>query len=136
MMGKDIQQSVELPASPEALFEMYVDAKQHSALTGSEVTVSREPGSAFSAFGGALSGRMVATVPGRLVVQTWRSTNFAADDPDSILVLAFSEAPSGGRIDLVHTGVADGDYEGVTEGWRKYYWDPRRAFLQARETPT
>jgi len=65
-MGRDIQQSVELPASPEALFEMYVDAKQHSALTGSAVTVSREPGSAFSAFGGALSGRMVATVPGRL----------------------------------------------------------------------
>ena len=81
VMGKDIQQSVELPASPEVLFEMYVDAKQHSALTGSEVAVSREPGSAFSAFGGALSGRMVATVPGRLVVQTWRSTNFAADDP-------------------------------------------------------
>ena len=135
-MGKDIQQSVELPASPEALFEMYVDAKQHSALTGSEVTVSREPGSAFSAFAGALTGRMVATVPGRLVVQTWRSTNFAPDDSDSILVLAFSEAPSGGRIDLVHAGVADRDYEGVSEGWRKYYWGPWLAFLQARETPT
>ena len=131
-MGKDIQQSVELPASPEILFEMYVDAKQHSAFTGSEVTVSRETGSAFSAFGGALSGRMVATVPGRLVVQTWRSTNFAGDDPDSVLVLAFSESASGGRIDLVHTGVADRDYEGVHEGWRKYYWDPWRTFLQAR----
>lgn len=130
-MGKDIQQNVELPASPKALFEMYVDAKQHSAFTGSEVTVSREPGSTFSAFGGALSGRMVATVPGRLVVQTWRSTNFGVDDPDSILVLAFSEGVSGGRIDLVHTGVADRDYEGVREGWRKFYWDPWRAFLQA-----
>ncbi len=130
-MGKDIQQSVELPASPEALFEMYVDAKRHSAFTGSEVMVSREPGSAFSAFGGALSGRMVATVPGRLVVQTWRSTNFGVDDPDSILVLAFSEAVSGGRIDLVHIGVADRDYDGVSEGWRKFYWDPWRAFLQA-----
>jgi len=130
-MGKDIQQSVELPASPEALFEMYVDAKQHSAFTGSEVTVSREPGSTFSAFGGALSGRMVATVPGRLVVQTWRSTNFGVDDLDSILVLAFSEAASGGRIDLVHIGVADRDYEGVNEGWRKFYWDPWRTFLQA-----
>lgn len=130
-MGRDIQQSVELPASPEALFEMYVDAKQHSAFTGSEVTVSCEPGSRFSAFGGALSGRMVATVPGRLVVQTWRSTSFDLDDPDSILVLAFSEAASGGRIDLVHVGVADGDYEGVSEGWRKFYWDPWRAFLEA-----
>ena len=130
-MGKDLQQSVELPASPEALFEMYVDAKQHSAFTGSEVTVSREPGSSFSAFAGALSGRMVATVPGRLVVQTWRSTNFGVDDPHSILVLAFSEAASGGRIDLVHIGVADRDYEGVSEGWRKFYWDPWRMFLQA-----
>jgi len=64
-MGRDIQQSVELPASPEALFEMYVDAKQHSALTGSAVTVSREPGSAFSAFGGAerTNGRDCAGPP-------------------------------------------------------------------------
>ena len=131
-MGRDIQQSVELPASPEELFEMYVDAEKHSASTGSEVTISREPGSAFSAFGGALSGRMVATVPGRLVVQTWRSTNFGADDPDSILVLAFSQAASGGRIDLVHAGVADCDYEGVADGWGKYYWEPWRAFLEAR----
>lgn len=65
-MGKDIQQSVELPASPEALFEMYVDATQHSAFTGGEVTVSR-----------------------------------------------------------------DGDYDGVNQGWRKFYWDPWRAFLDA-----
>lgn len=135
-MGKDIQQSVELPASPEALFEMYVDAEQHSAFTGGEVVVSGEPGSTFSAFGGALSGRIIATVPGRLVVQTWRSVSFAEDDPDSILVLAFSEAPSGGRIDLVHTGVADGDYDGVNQGWRKFYWDPWRAFLEAGQTRT
>ena len=133
-MGKDIQQSVELPASPEVLFEMYIDAEQHSALTGSEAVVSREPGSAFSAFGGALSGRIIATVPGRLVVQTWRSVSFAEDEPDSILVLAFSEAPSGGRIDLVHTGVADSDYDGVNQGWRKFYWDPWRAFLEAAPT--
>ena len=42
------------------------------------------------------------------------------------------EAASGGRIDLVHTGVADCDYEGVNEGWGKFYWEPWRAFLEAR----
>jgi len=131
-MGKDIQQSTELPASPDALFEMYVDAEKHSAFTGSEVTVSREPGAAFSAFGGALSGRMVATVPGRLVVQTWRSTNFGVDDPDSVLILAFSESASGGRIDLVQIGIPDCDYQGVSEGWGKFYWYPWRAFLMNR----
>jgi hypothetical protein len=25
--------------------------------------------------------------------------------------------------------VADHDVEGVTEGWKKYYWDPWRAYL-------
>ena len=34
-----------------------------------------------------------------------------------------------GRIDLMHVNVADHDVEGVSEGWKKYYWDPWRAYL-------
>ena len=62
-------------------------------------------------------------------MQSWRSTNFGSDDPDSTLILAFVPEGSNGRIDLVHLDVPPVDFQGVTEGWEKYYWTPWRRYL-------
>ncbi len=128
-MPATIRQSVTLPASPERLYAMYLDPKAHAAFTGMPVKISAKPGSAFSAFGGAISGTTLAAVPHRLIVQAWRSTNFGKQDPDSVLILAFSPAGDLGRIDLVHANVADRDVEGVRKGWRKFYWTPWKRYL-------
>ena len=128
-MPKSIQQTVRLPASPAELFDSYLDPKRHAAITGHPVTISTKPGSEFRAFDGMLSGRIVAVIPKRLVVQTWRSGKWKEKDADSILILAFSGDPGYGQIDLVHVNVADNDVQGVTEGWEKFYWAPWRRFL-------
>lgn len=131
-MPKLVQQSVALPASPERLYDMYMDPSQHAAFTGAPVVISAQPGSPFQAFGDLLSGRMLAAVPKRMIVQAWRANHWKPEDLDSTLVLTFWPDPAGGRIDLVHVNVADHDFDGVTEGWKKYYWDPWRAFLEKR----
>src|SRR6267143_2180813 len=128
-MPKSIQQTVRLPASPAELFDSYLDPKRHAAITGHPVTISTKPGSEFRAFDGMLSGRIVAVIPKRLVVQTWRSGKWKEKDADSSLILAFSGDPGYGQIDLVHVNVADKDVQGVTEGWEKFYWAPWRKFL-------
>jgi activator of HSP90 ATPase len=128
-MPKTIQQTVRLPASPDDLFDSYLDPARHAAITGHPVTIAAKPGSAFLAFDGQLSGRIVAVIPKRLIVQAWRSSQWAREDPDSILVLSFSGDRAYGQIDLVHVNVADHDVQGVTEGWEKYYWTPWRRFL-------
>jgi activator of HSP90 ATPase len=119
-----------LPAAADRLFDMYLDPSQHEAFSGSPVTVSAQPSSPFNAFGGQLSGRMLYTVPKTMIVQVWRSTHFKPDDMDSILVLTFTPQGNSGRIDLVHVNVADQDVQGVTEGWKKYYWEPWRRYLE------
>ena len=131
-MPKTIQHSVTLPGSAARLFEMYLDSEIHGAFTGAPVTISSTPGSEFCAFNGALSGRMLHTVPKRLIVQSWRSNHWGADDLDSTLILTFSPSGDSGRIELVHVNVADHDVQGVTEGWEKYYWKPWRQYLQNR----
>jgi activator of HSP90 ATPase len=132
-MPRTIQQSVTLPASAADLYRMYVNPRRHAAITGSPVRISARSGSAFRAFNGALSGRILYTRPGRMVVQTWRSTGFGAKDLDSTLILTFwPRGRSSGRIQLVHANVADRDVRGVTEGWKKYYWGPWRAYLKKR----
>jgi activator of HSP90 ATPase len=126
-MRNVITQAVELPS--KQLFQMYLDPVVHGAITGLPVTIGREAGSAFSAFDGKLSGTMLVVIEPRLIVQSWRSVKFKPEDPDSTLILSFSETPTAGRIDLIHLDVPVQDLAGVTDGWHKFYWEPWRRYL-------
>ena len=131
-MRSVITQSVVLPAVPEELFDMYLDPAKHTAFTGSEVTIGPDPGSEFRGFDGQLSGTILVTMRPTLIVQSWRSVNFNESDLDSTLVLTFAGDPAGGRVDLVHLDVPEQDFQGVSDGWEKYYWKPWRAYLTGR----
>jgi len=128
-MRSVITQSVVLPASAGSLFEMYLDPRAHESITGAPVTIGSIAGSEFKAFGGVLSGTILAVVRGTLIVQSWRSSKFGPADPDSTLILSFQSEGASGRIDLVHLDVPDHDYNGVVEGWEKFYWTPWQQFL-------
>ena len=130
-MSNTITLAVDLPATPARLYRMYLDPKQHAAFTGSPVKIAARAGAPFKAFGGALSGSILQVVPNRLIVQSWRSTNFGKRDMDSTLVLAFLPRGIGGRIELIHGNVAERDFGGVSEGWAKYYFVPWRAYLES-----
>lgn len=128
-MSMPIKQTVTLPAPAASLYRMYLNPKTHRAITGGKVIVSARRGSKFSAFGGLLRGRTLDTVPGRLIVQAWRSANFHKTDVDSTLILRFIPMGRKGRIVLTHVNVPEQDHRGVTNGWKKYYWQPWRAYL-------
>lgn len=132
-MPNVIRQSVILMAAPELLYAIYMDSAKHSAAVGAKCMISRLPGRKFTAFDGMLSGRNLLLVPRKMIVQSWRSRGWKKSDPDSILILQFSRAAGGGRVDLVHIGVPDHDLKGVQAGWRKYYWQPWRVYLRRRE---
>src|SRR5262245_9772766 len=101
---------------------MYLDPTAHAAFTGWPVEIGAQPGAKFRAFGGQLSGTILALAPPRLIVQSWRSVKFHSDDVDSTLVLEFSpETGDSGRIDLIHLDVPEHDYQDVIDGWQKYY---------------
>jgi activator of HSP90 ATPase len=132
-MTKPIVQSVKFPASAAELYEIYMDPKLHAAVTGGPVKISPKPGSKFSAFGGQLWGSTLVAIPGRFIVQRWRSENFHETDLDSILVLEFTGEGKQGRIDLAHVNVPTQDLKGVARGWPMYYWDPLRKYLKSRK---
>ncbi len=131
-MRNTIYKSVVLPAPAAKLYDMYMDSETHAAFTGAPAKISDEPGSPFEAFGGLLLGVMLQVVKPRLIVQSWRSVNFADDDPDSTLIISFVEEEEGeGRIDVVHLDVPDSDFQGVTGGWESRYFAPWLTYLQS-----
>jgi uncharacterized protein YndB with AHSA1/START domain len=130
-LPRTIQIAASLPASPDRLFDMYLDPVEHSAFSGSPVTISPVPGAAFNAFNNVLSGKILQVVRKRLIVQSWRSTNWGPTDLDSTLVLTFLPEAEGGRIELTQVNVVDTDFSGVSHGWEKFYWTPWRAYLSS-----
>jgi uncharacterized protein YndB with AHSA1/START domain len=131
-MPRTVTLAVDLPATAARLYRMYLDPKEHAAFTGAPVKIAARAGARFAAFGGALAGTILQLVPNRLIVQSWRSTQFAKADLDSTLVLSFWPSGRETRIELTHVNVADSDFAGVSEGWSKYYWIPWRAYLQRK----
>jgi activator of HSP90 ATPase len=130
-MSTIIQQSAVFSASAQKLYDLYTDPKSHAEFTdGGAVKISTKPGSKFGAFGGMLSGTMLLAISGKQIVQRWRGTHWKETDADSILILTFVEVRKRARIDLVHVNVPQHDFKGVTEGWKKYYWNPLRTYLR------
>ncbi len=127
-----IAQSVVLAASAEELYNIYMDPALHAKAIGAPVKISAKPNSPFSAFGGELSGSTLSVVAPRLIVQSWRSSNFHSTDPDSTLILSFVDKGRQGRIDLIHLDVPEQDYKGVRDGWETWYWAPWREYLASR----
>jgi uncharacterized protein YndB with AHSA1/START domain len=134
-MPRTVTLATVLPRPPARLYAMYLDPREHAAFTGAPVKIAARAGARFEAFGGALTGTILQVVPNRLIVQSWRSTEFAKRDLDSTLILSFWRDSAGGRIELTHVNVADTDFAGVSDGWSKYYWIPWRAYLEKRARP-
>ena len=115
-MAKTIEQSVEFTGvSPERLFNLYMDPREHRAAIGGPVAI--ESDGQFAALGG-LKGRILVSESPRLIIQTWRANVWQASDPDSVLVLTFATTDAGARVHLVQANVPDHAYQTIDDGWR------------------
>ena len=128
-MTKTLIQSVTFKnVSPQQLYGIYMDSKQHADAIGSKAIVQNKVGGNFSAFG-MLKGKFLVLVKNKMIVQTWRSIKFKKNDEDSILILRFESITGGARINLVHAFIPDHDYNDIKKGWPNYYWKSWKKYL-------
>ena len=137
-MAESIELSTILPASAERIYLAWLDGEKHSAMTGGDAKVDPAPGGSFSAWDGDIYGKTLEQEPYRRIVQSWRTTEFPAGSPDSLLeVLLEDQDPGqpgkeGTRIILKHTNIPDGQGQDYYQGWVDYYFEPMQAyFLEA-----
>lgn len=119
---------------PAELYKLFMNSASHTAATGSPAKISRKVGGKWSAFEGMIFGKNLALVPNRMIVQSWRSSAWKAEYPDSILVVQFKKSASGGAaVELAHVGVPKYDHRGVTQGWVEYYWKPWKEYIRSQK---
>jgi activator of HSP90 ATPase len=122
-----------IPATPREIYDTWLSSKGHRAMTGGAVArMSPKRGAKFMAWNGYITGRNLTLVPGRRIVQSWRTTKFTKDDPDSQIEVVLARAPRGTRLTLRHTNVPDGHFHYRDGGWQKSYFKPMRDYFRQR----
>ncbi len=129
-MSLSFEISATLPASPKRVYDAWLDSQSHSAMTGAGAIVSHEPGGSFQAWDGYIEGRNLELEPGRRIVQAWRTVEFAADEPDSNLELAFEAAEGGTLLTLRHSNLPAHGMQ-YKDGWRENYFEPMQTYFGA-----
>ncbi len=91
-MAKTITQKILVKNSkPETLYNMFLNAKHHSAITGGEAKISAKEGATFSVYDGYAVGRNLQLIKDKLIVQSWFAADWNEPDLDSTLILLFPE---------------------------------------------
>ncbi len=89
----------------------------------------RGRGAGFTAWDGYITGRNLTLEPGRRIVQSWRTAQFTAADPDSQIEVLLSPCPGGTELILHHTNVPDGHTGYRDGGWQDNYFEPMKAYF-------
>ena len=130
-MSTHFKVSVEVPATPEAVFKAWLSSKGHAAMTGSPAKVEPRVGGKFSAWDGYISGTTLVLKPYSRIVQSWRTGEFAEADPDSKIELVLEAIEGGTRLTLSHTEIPPGQAASYEAGWKEWYFEPMRAYFSA-----
>jgi activator of HSP90 ATPase len=126
-MPKTIAQAVVFKnTTPAQLYKLYMDAK----LTGGAAKISNRVGATFSAYGGYCFGKNLHLQQNRLIVQTWRSTDFKKTDADSIFSILLEQGGKDTVLYMTHANLPDKEAAGVKKGWNDFYWKPWKGYLK------
>ena len=126
--------SAKFPVELDTLFHDWLSSKEHSAFTGGKAKVENKINGKFTAWDEYISGRTVEIVPGKKIVQKWRTVEFPDDCQDSVLEVLFEKiSDSETKIILHHHHIPKGQGKNYKQGWKDHYFDPMMDYYGAIE---
>jgi uncharacterized protein YndB with AHSA1/START domain len=133
-MAYDYKLTCTLPATPEEVYDAWLDSKAHSAMTGAYAKMSKRVGAEVSAWDGYITGKNLELVEGKRIVQSWRTSEFDEADEDSIITVTLAPAKTGALLMLHHAKVPDGQTSYEKEGWRDSYFAPMKEYFSRKKS--
>ncbi len=125
-----IIQTVVIPASPEEIYDAFMDARKHSEFTGSKATCDPIVGGKFTAWDGYISGRNLELEKGKRIVQEWVTVEWPEGYSPSRLELTFRKVKGGTQVRMVHSNVPEEQAEDYRQGWIDNYWELLKNYFQ------
>jgi len=110
------------------LYNAWLSSDGHSALTGSPAKVDGTVGGKFTAWDGYIFGTTLELTPNQRIVQTWRTSEFADDAPDSRLEISLEDVKGGVKVTLAHSNIPEDQVDSYRQGWEDFYFKPIREY--------
>ena len=130
---KVIKQKVVIPASPAEVYDVFMDARKHSAFTGAKATCEPTVNGRISAWDGYITGKNLKLVAGKRIVQEWITTDWSKGYPPSTLDLTFSKKGTGTELTMIHSNVPAPLASSFAEGWKEHYWTPLKRYFKDKK---
>jgi len=134
-VSESFKVSTVLPASAERIYEAWLNSNEHAAFIGSSAEIDAAVGGRFSMWDGYIEGVNEQLEPNHRIVQSWRTTEFPPDSPDSRLEIVLEEGEAGTRLTLHHTELPEGQGEQYRDGWEEHYFEGMREYFSQGEEP-
>jgi activator of HSP90 ATPase len=128
-----IKQKALIGASPQEIYDAYVNLKKHAEFTGSPATGSSRVGGRFTAWDGYISGKFLVLEKGKRVVHEWKTTEWPAGYPPSLVELTLKDKDGKTELTMVHSKAPAQQAEEYAQGWEDYYWEPLKKYFGKSE---
>jgi len=116
---KNLKKYYIIGAPPEDVYNAITNPLAIRLWTGEEAVMSTEPGSEFSMWEGAISGKNLEFIDGKKVVQQW----YFGDQPEaSVVTIILHPHKDGTSAELRHINIPDEDFNDISEGWDTSYF--------------
>ena len=122
-----------IPATPEEIYQAWLDSAAHSEMTGADASISGEVGAEYSAWDEYITGRNLELVPGQRIVQSWRTSEYADEHDDSVVTVTLEPVEEGTLLTLVHSNVPEEQRDYEEGGWESNYFEPMKVYFARLE---
>lgn len=99
-MDRPLSLTASFQLSPQTLYQDWLDSRTHSAFTGSPGEIDPRVGGKFSTWEGYIQGVIKELHPGKRILQSWRTTEFPQEAPDSTIEISFESYDQGALLSL------------------------------------
>jgi len=132
-MAKTIVQKVVFKnTTPKILYDLYMDAKKHSMVTGGPALINDKVGSEYSAHGGYIKGKNIHLEKNKMIVQTWRASGWKNEDADSVFIVNLEQKGKDVVLHATHSNLPDKHAANIDKGWHDHYWKPWKQHLAGK----
>ncbi|MBI4361141.1 SRPBCC domain-containing protein [Candidatus Micrarchaeota archaeon] len=126
----EVHQTVEFEGvSPKQWYDAYMTSNGHTQSTGGTAKIDAKVGGKMTAWDGYIWGNFTELVSGNKIVQTWRTSEFPDDAPDSQLVFTIKKTANGCQVTLDHTNIPKGQGKSYDAGWKDHYFEPMKEYF-------
>jgi activator of HSP90 ATPase len=122
--------SEEIAAKPASIYQAWLSSKGHTAITGSPANVDGKVGGEFSAWDGYIFGTTLELTPNQRIAQSWRTSEFPDDAPDSHVEVDLEEVTGGTKITITHSNIPADQVDSYRQGWEDFYFKPMKEYFR------